>query len=241
MQKKEYEKMYYLEDKHFWFLGKREFVDTLLKPHSSRIKKILDVGCGTGGMTKFLEKYGEVAGVEKERYAISFCKKRGLDVVVGDAQKLPFDKDKFSLVTLFDVLYHREVKDEKKAVEEARRVLESKGLLLITDSAFEFLRSSHDEALHGVRRFQLKTTNKLLEEEGFKILKASYIYFSYFLLALIKRLIVNKFLRKFGSDVYVLPKTLNTLLFLVIKIEAKILRFISFPFGLSIAILAQKK
>lgn len=240
MQKKEYKKMYRLEDKHFWFLGKRYFVDSLLKPYTHRIKNILDVGCGTGGMTKHLEKYGKVIGVEKEEYALDFCRRRKAEALLGNAQKLPFSDRTFDLVTLLDVLYHKGVQDEKRAVREAARVLKSKGLLLITDSAFEFLKSGHDNALHGKRRFTLTELETLVKKENFDILRASYIYFVSFLPVTLKRLLIDRLFGRSGSDVAVLPKTLNSLLLFLVRIEARLLRHISFPFGLSVAIVAQK-
>lgn len=242
MQRKEYSKMYELEDKHFWFLGKREYVDSLLRAVSlTKIKKILDLGCGTGGMTKYLEKFGEVVGVEKEKYALSLCKKRGLKVILEDAQKLPFKKGEFDLVTIFDVLYHKRVKSEKKVISEAKRVLKKGGILVITDSAFKFLRSNHDEIMHGVRRFRLKNLEETVEKEGFLVIKSSYLYFFIFFPMFFYRLTVGRFSGNQKSDVSKLPKLINLFLLLLIKVEARLLSYISFPFGTSVAIVARKK
>ena len=52
--------MYRLEDSHFWFVGKRYFIDSLLNKYKKGIKNILDLGSGTGGATKHLQKYGKV-------------------------------------------------------------------------------------------------------------------------------------------------------------------------------------
>jgi len=55
MKTQEYKKIFLLEDKHFWFLGKRTLIKILLDQHlPNKNLFILDIGCGTGGLTKFL-------------------------------------------------------------------------------------------------------------------------------------------------------------------------------------------
>ena len=57
----EYKKMFLIEDQHFWFLGKRMFIKILIDKYiPNKNLLILDVGCGTGGLTKFLSNYGKV-------------------------------------------------------------------------------------------------------------------------------------------------------------------------------------
>jgi len=240
MKKEEYIKMYKLENQHFWFLGKRSFVQTVLFPYKNSIKKILDIGSGTGGMTKFLSRYGEVVGIENSKTALELAKKRGVRVVQGNAQSLPFEDGSFELVTIFDVLYHKEVKSQKKVLSEARRVLKDKGHLLITDSAFGFLRGAHDEATFGARRYTLNQMSKLVKDCGYKILKSSYVYFTLFPLVFIKRVFMDRIRKNRGSDVGSVNPTINNLLIFILRMEAFFLKFVSFPVGLSVLVLAQK-
>jgi len=241
MKINEYKKMFLLEEKHFWFLGKRIFVKTIIDKYiPNKNLCILDVGCGTGGLTKFLSYYGKVIGIEKNKYAYNLAKKRKLNIKIGDAQKLPFKKSSFNLVTIFDVLYHKNVKDEQKVIKEAKRVLKINGYLLITDSAFNFLKSAHDKVLYGNKRFTLFYLRKILEKEGFTIIKSSYIFFFIFPLIFIKRKILNIFLKNEVSDVVDIPKIINWFLIKLISLEAWLLKYISFPIGSSLIILAQK-
>lgn len=135
--------MYLLEDSHFWFVGKRFFIKTYLNLIKSNIHNILDIGSGTGGATKFLEKYGKVTGIEKNSYARLLARNRGLEILKGEVEELPFKNHCFDLVTIFDVLYHKDVKNVRKAILEAKRVLKQDGHLLITDSAFNLLKGSN--------------------------------------------------------------------------------------------------
>lgn len=233
----EYHRMEKLEEYHWWFVAKRNFVKSLL-PKSKEFK-ILDIGSGTGGTTKFMEKYGDVIGLEKNPIGIRLARKRGLKVVDGDAQKLPFKNSSFDMVTIFDVLYHQDVKNDTRAIRETYRVLESGGKLVITDSALDFLRSSHDKAVYTRHRYYKGELIEKLKKTGFEIEKASYIFFFVFPLFLVSR-VVGKFFKKEDSDLKRVPKTLNNLLIYICGFEAKILQYINLPIGSSLILIAKK-
>lgn len=243
MENKEVLKMFHLENNHFWFVGKRLFIKTLLDKYLTKKNlKILDVGCGTGGLTKFLFRYGDVLGLEINPVAIKLASRRGLKIIQGDAQKLPFPDKNFDLVTMLDVLYHQNVLDEKEAIDEVWRVLKKGGYLLITDSAFQFLKSKHDEVMGGKRRFVLNDLTEILINLNFTIIKKSYLFFSIFPLLLFKRKFLNFLIKdSVGSDVANINPFVNQLLILLMKFEAMLFKFISFPFGSSLIILARKR
>jgi SAM-dependent methyltransferase len=136
----EYEKTYNLEDSYWWFVGKRRIAQNLIEefvPLNQR-EAILDVGCGTGATMCFLDHYGRAYGMDISETALCFC--------------LPFADDSFSLITAFDVLYHREVVDDLTALREFHRVCKKGGSVLISEPAFDFLWSGHDLAYHSKRR-----------------------------------------------------------------------------------------
>lgn len=240
MIKSEYLKMYLLEDTHFWFVGKRFFIKTYLDKIKSRISNILDIGSGTGGATKLLDEYGEVVGVEKNPYARFLARKRGLKIIKGKAEKLPFKNNSFNLVTVFDVLYHKDIKSVGNVLKEIFRVLKPKGQVLITDSALSWLNSQHDQFMFSKRRFSLAEINDLLISQGFSIIKSSYIYFFIFPLVFIKRKIIDSFHNNDHSDVFKIPFIINWVLIFILRLEAILLSLIYLPIGSSIIILAQK-
>jgi SAM-dependent methyltransferase len=95
--------------------------------------RILDLGCGNGVFTKWLqEKAPFVAGVDHNadqlRHAhLSFP---GMITVAASADILPFANESFDVVIASDVVEH--VDDDQAAIWEALRVLKPGGRLLVS-------------------------------------------------------------------------------------------------------------
>lgn len=243
MRKVEYKTMFAIENEHWWFLAKRIFVNSLINNNSFLSKnelKILDLGCGTGGMTKNLEKFGQVLGVEQNRIALALCKKRNIKVISGSVEKITIKNKKFDLITLFDVLYHQNVK-ESLVLKEVFRLLKKNGYLLLTDCALPFFWSIHDEQMMAKKRFTKRELENMLKNNNFSIIKSSYIYFFTFPAFVIQRFFLrfNKIQSK--TVISKLPNFLNSTFLFLEKIEAFLLCYIkSWPIGSSIIILAKK-
>jgi len=236
MQQAEYQKMFRLENKHFYFVAKRFFIKTVLNPYKSQIKTILDIGCGTGGQTQLLQAFGLVIGLEPNLLARKLARSRGLKVISGKAESLPKFSNKYDLVTFLDVLYHRNIRKPEQAIFQANKILKKGGLLLITDSAFSWLTSDHDRVMHGSRRFTVSQLQKILRKQHFMVLKSSYLYFTVFPILVFKRLVFSNRL----SDVNSVFWLINYLLLALLWVESKFLKWINYPWGSSVIILAQK-
>ena len=232
----EYQRMYRLEDHHWWFVAKRNFVAQMLR--DVRVPaNILDIGCGTGAMEVLLRAYGSVEGIDVSPKALSYAKKRKLNVKKGSANSLPFHDGRFDLVTFFDVLYHKGV-NEQVALREAFRVLKPGGKIIITDCAMPFLWSVHDEHMDAKKRYTLREMEGLVRQAGFTLQKFSYIYASTFLLFCLSRIFVRLFQSE--STVNKVPHIINTILITILWTESKALRFVSYPFGSSLLMVAYK-
>jgi ubiquinone/menaquinone biosynthesis C-methylase UbiE len=243
MEPEEYEKMYVLEDTHWWFLGKRAFAKTFLGMVSKREdSKILDVGCGTGGMNALLQDYGNFYGIDLSPNAVRWASKRGIrNIAFGSALSIPFSNETFDLVTAFDLLYHRDIDNDITALKEFFRVCKPGGYLLITDSAWGFLRSPHDRATHASHRYTKSEMVEKVSRAGFSVKRVSYTNF--FLFPVVAAI---RFFKRYTdkgnarSDLHRVNPFLNRVLLTVLRIESLLLRWIVFPYGSSLICIAQR-
>lgn len=99
-------------------------------------KKVLDLGCGTGYGSAELISMGakSVDAVDLSRSAIDFARakysRNSLSFKVADALNLPFKNNTFDCVVSFEVIKH--VKDYKKYLTEALRVLKNGGFFIFS-------------------------------------------------------------------------------------------------------------
>jgi SAM-dependent methyltransferase len=164
------------EESHWWFRGRRRilraFLDSQLGTDSASTR-VLDIGCGTGAMLAFLERYGQVDGIEAEPKAIDHCRRRGFDRVHRvEEPPFPFDDSSFGLVTMLDVLEH--IEDDVSTLREARRLLEPDGLLVLTVPAHPRLWGAQDVISHHVRRYRKDQLHSRLQIAGLTVERMSY-------------------------------------------------------------------
>lgn len=237
--------MYQREDDFWWHSGMKEIVNTLLNKYfnKSKVNKILDVGCGTGGMFKILSGFGQIWGIDKSSEAVRYARERNIaqSVEQREIDRLPYDDNSFDLVVCFDVLYHRWVKNDISVIQEMRRVLKKNGILLIREPAYNWLRSQHDSAVWTNHRFSLKELKNKLESADFKVEKISYTIFFLFPLVLAKRLLENVYKSKDTIDHTFEYSWVGDMLFKPFLIlESKLINLLNFPFGLSIIGVSKK-
>ena len=111
----------------------------LLKPG----EKVLDVGCGTGGVTipakLRVGKTGEVAGIDPAPEMIAVARRKAsrarleIDFRVGVIESLSYPDATFDAVTSSMMMHHLPEHLQVKGLAEIRRVLKPGGRLLIAD------------------------------------------------------------------------------------------------------------
>jgi len=242
MKKEEYTKMNLLEKTHFWFVGKRMYLQKILDLMLPRTKKrmILDIGCGTGAVTKLLERYGKVCAIEKNPLARAYARKKGVKVRSGEIERIPYAKNTFDCVSIIDVLYHNNVKNIDKALQECCRVLKKNGTLIVADSAMPYLMNEHDVSVQGKRRFYVSEIRNYLQQAGFTPIYCSYLFFFLFPLLFFRRVLWSRLVKQKQSDVFAVHPLINTFLIFIFKFEFRFLPHITFPWGSSLIVIARK-
>ena len=226
------------EKKHWWFSGRREILNSILKKKIEKKKiDILDFGSGSGTNIELLSKYGFVYIYEKNNKMKNLLKKKYQKskkiTIVED-----YTKRKYDLVVAADVIEH--IKNDKKTIKNLYTSLKNKGKILITVPAFQLLFSIKDIQLKHYRRYDISELKKLTK--NFKTIKLSY--FNFFLFVPLSLIIL--FLKIFKIDFIDYAekspnKIFNKLLYFIFFIEKYFLNYINFPFGLSIIFLGEKK
>ena len=241
MNRAEYGRMFEVEGRHWWYAGMRALSFALLDPElpRGRTPMILDAGCGTGVNLEHLARRGRAVGVDLSEDAVAFCRTRGVAAARASVLALPFAGAAFDVVTSFDVLYHRWVPDDRAAVRELARVLAPGGLLLVRVPALKMLWGAHDEAVHSRHRYTRGELARLLAAEGLELLRVSYGNALLFPLLLLRRSL-DRALGREGSDVGFLPAPLEWLFGSLLALEARLVRYFSWPLGASVVALARK-
>lgn len=99
------------------------------KPDIPTGMKVLEVGCGFGSMLNTLSVYNNAIGLDLSTTCVNVCKKRGLNVIQGDAENLPFPDNHFDFVYSWGVLHH--TPNIQKAIDEIHRVLKTSGKTIV--------------------------------------------------------------------------------------------------------------
>lgn len=246
MEKDEYLKMYNLETSYWWFLGKQYLVRNQLGRwplQGSNEIRLLDIGSGTGIIMKELQQFGKVYGMELSMEAIQFLKKRKLDLIVrSDADgPLPFGDETFTVITCLDVLEHLD--QDVDLMREIFRICQPGGYVLLTVPAFQAFWSVHDTVLHHRRRYTKIRLLTTVKRTDFRVMKISYYNVAMSIPILVIRKIRALRLSDAGaqSDFSMeLPSLFNQALTHFYRAEISLLRFLSYPFGVSLVAALQK-
>ena len=243
MEISEYKNIYINEDTHFFYVSIHNLVLSFLKDYLPIRKnlKILDAGCGTGLLAKKLKLFGNVNAIDVSTEAIKFSRQRDLNVKKASVTKIPFHNNTFDLVTSIDVIYHKEVVTDQKALNEFFRVLKPEGILILRVPANQWLKLAHDELVHTKRRYNKKELEKKLIKANFKIEKISYINLSIFPFIVIKNTL-EKLLppKQIASSINPLPEFINKVLIKVLLLENYLIKKINLPFGVGLIAVCRK-
>lgn len=244
-----YEKLYHmLEYHHWWFRGRRSAIlENLKSIPNKKSLTVLDIGCSIGLLILELEAMGfdgkRIFGIDISKKAIQSARSNKLsNVCVMDAQAISFKENQFDIIISSDCLEH--VEKDSVALENWYRLLKPDGKLIVYVPAFMSLWSSHDEANMHYRRYTRAELSQKMERTGIIVEKKSYWNFFLFCPIWVVRKINNLLKKKEdvadAGDISMPPPSLNSLFLMLINIENKLVKFLSFPIGVSLFVIGKK-
>jgi SAM-dependent methyltransferase len=236
MEPAEYALMDAAEDRMWWYRAlHRRLMDALTDVQG----KVLDAGCGTGGLLARLSAGRPDLALTGLEWSPSACRraaaKSGVPIVQGSTNALPFAEAGFDAAIAADLLCHRAV-DPDQTLAELKRVLRPGGRLIVNMPAYAWLLSAHDRQVHNVRRSTVRRLTAVLTEAGFCRVRARY--WNSLLLPLM--VAQRKLLTRNGaaSDVAPFPPWLDGTLHAMTEIERR-LPF-TLPAGGSVLAIAER-
>jgi SAM-dependent methyltransferase len=242
MEREQYDLMFAQEEQHWWYVGMRHISAAILRQDPPRVAgregrplDILDAGCGSGGMTRYLQRFGRVTGIDLSTDALRLARRRELPRLArSSVGALPFLDGSFDVVTSFDVLYHLNVENDAAALADIHRILRPGGIALIRLPAFDWIRGAHDEVVLTRHRYTRDELSEKLEAAGFRLEHATYANFLLFPLAPAKRYFEHRKLSHEDTDLWLPPAPVNRLLADLLSLEAVAARRLGLPWGLSV-------
>jgi SAM-dependent methyltransferase len=238
-----------LEERHWWFRGRRTVYLGLLRHHlrGQRPRRVLDLGCGVGGFLGGLSELGErVLATDVDHASLRLCKERGFPPgVASSGYALPFADGAFDLVCLFDALEH--IPDEARALQEVARVLAPGGRVTVTVPAYQFLYANNDRVARHCRRYTRSRLRRVLEQAGLELERNTHTNVFLFPLILPAVLLIKAWERVRPGPIsertnltLPLPAPLQGLLWSFFAAELPFSRRFDWPAGHSIMAIARK-
>lgn len=244
--------MYEAEERHWWYVGLHELILATVQKESRRLGRpltIFDAGCGTGRLSQLMSQQGHhVSGCDTSEEAMRLCRVRGINTVFqADLNTLELEPEAFDVITSIDVLYHTGVSDDVAVMKRLRSGLKPGGILILNLVAHEFLRSTHDIAVHTRERYTRAKLCERLKSADFEIAFATYRISILFPFIALYRRLTRLAIRqktdpdKVASDVSSPNWLINAMLLKIIELENTSLRATALPFGSSVFVVARKQ
>lgn len=116
-----------------WQAGSRDWPtkNRLIRNLTATTDRILDVGCGTGALLRYLRDFGyaNLEGLEVSRRAVEVLGQHGITMHHARLPNLPLPDEQFDVVIASQVLEH--IIRRRKFLHELRRILKPTGTLIV--------------------------------------------------------------------------------------------------------------
>lgn len=242
MDEKMYKEFVKTQNTHWWFVGRRNILLSLLEHASIKKGKVLDIGCGMGVMLQALEQFGDVYGTDFEDISVEYCRSSfGAGKIAKGSlpDNIPFDNNTFSLITCLDVIEH--IEDDAGSISKIYDLLEPGGTAMIAVPALKCMWGYNDVMSHHKRRYNKKELLDKISKTKFEVVKCSYFNFLLFPMAFIVRKVKAALhIEKPDLEVAGKQSIVNTILTKLFTFEKFLLSKGDLPYGVSLVAIVKK-
>lgn len=241
MEADEYKRLIEHGERHWWFRSTRPLLRQLVEPHLDRSAGniYLDAAGAVGSTGGWLADFAPTVNADIEHVALQTSAQLvdNYKPVRCDLNALPFQPEAFSAVLCVTALCHRMNPDPAAIVRDFARITRPGGVICLMEPGGKRLWRGHDEVTHTGRRFSLEELRAMASAAGLEVVKATGAYT--FLVP--PAALMTRFEKgSTTSDVGRHQSGLLGVLGGLARIERLLLRKISFPFGLSVIVVARK-
>lgn len=128
----------FLQDVLYGHKGQREYIETYIRPKKGN--KILDIGCGTGRILRYLPECDYLGADLSERYIDRAQKRRfkgKVRFISSDINEfLNKSKEKFDIIIGYGLLHHLNDGEAKLMIKQAKKSLLPGGRLVTIDGVY---------------------------------------------------------------------------------------------------------
>jgi SAM-dependent methyltransferase len=245
----EYKRMDETEPKLWWYKTLHTFVlKSIQKEFPNNNIKIVDAGCGTGGLMACLNQYSykNISGFDISPHAISYCHAKGLNVFEGNLLNTDqyFQKSSVDVIISNDNLYFLSETERARVFLAMNSILKTGGLLIFNLPAFNAFRGTHDLGVGIKKRFTKRDIYSLLSIADMTMIELKYWPFILspliFAVRTFQRIKIRLFkIKNADSDVEVPNAFLNSLFYKITLFEKRFKG--KMPWGSSLYTVLKKK
>ncbi len=244
----EYDAMANCERQMWWYRCLHELTIRKIKASSvTGNPRILDAGCGTGGLLWRLKEsgYSDLYGFDLSPYAVETAQlSSGIEVRLLDILHLEdaYPPNYFDVITSHDIVSMLKPGLDAEAIQGLLRLLKPGGVLLMNFPALGAFKGVHDMAVGTKQRYSIASVKKMLDG---KVETAAFIYWPFLLSPFIflarwlqrtKCLFMKQ--QSAVSDVKMPPGFMNQFFYKMTTLENKLLA--AKPWGSSLFVVFKK-
>ena len=235
MERIVYDQMAELDDRHWWYRGRREVLAALIRRivRPPQDAEILEIGCGTGHNFPMLGAFGHVDALELDDQMRAYAERRlGRNVMSAPLPELAGVPDRgYDLIGAFDVIEH--IDDDRPAIAAIAIKLKPGGKFVMTVPAHQWMWSTHDVVNHHKRRYSKRSLRDLIEGSPLRLEALGYFNSLLFPAAVAER-VASKARGKDEASLSLPPAPLNAVLERTFAAERHLIGRVPLPPGLSL-------